>query len=44
VLGRAPRAEQEALEACVDEAIRELPGIINGDWTKVMQRLHSFKA
>jgi len=44
VLGRAPRAEQEALEACVDEAIRELPGMITGDWTKVMQRLHSFKA
>lgn len=44
VLGRAPKAEQDALDACIDEAIGELPGIIKGDWTKVMQRLHSFKA
>jgi len=44
VLGRAPKAEQEALDACIDEAIRELPGISQGQWSAVMQRLHSFKA
>lgn len=43
VLGRAPRAEQEALDACIDAAIDELPGMLDGDWTRVMQRLHSFK-
>ena len=44
VLGRAPRAEQDALDACIDEAIGELPGMVEGNWTAVMQRLHSFKA
>ena len=44
VLGRAPKAEQQALDACIDEALRELPGMVAGDWTRVMQRLHSFKA
>lgn len=44
VLGRAPKAEQEALDACIHEAIRELPGISQGQWSAVMQRLHSFKA
>ncbi len=44
VLGRAPRAEQDALDACIDEAISELPGMVDGNWTAVMQRLHSFKA
>ena len=44
VLGRAPKAEQQALDACIDVALRELPGMIAGDWNHVMQRLHSFKA
>ncbi|SFQ55578.1 peptidyl-tRNA hydrolase, PTH1 family [Halopseudomonas formosensis] len=44
VLGRAPRDEQQALDACIDEALREVPGMLAGDWTRVMQRLHSFKA
>ncbi|TVP88686.1 MAG: aminoacyl-tRNA hydrolase [Pseudomonadaceae bacterium] len=44
VLGRAPRAEQEALDACVDAAIHELPAMLNGDWTRVKQQLHSLKA
>jgi len=44
VLGRAPKAEQQALDACIDEALREVPGMLAGDWTRVMQRLHSFKA
>ncbi|RHW19759.1 aminoacyl-tRNA hydrolase [Pseudomonas jilinensis] len=44
VLGRAPKDEQQALDDCIDAAIAELPGMIDGDWTRVMQRLHSFKA
>lgn len=44
VLGRAPKDEQQALDACIDEALREVPGMLVGDWTRVMQRLHSFKA
>ena len=44
VLGRAPKAEQQALDACIDEALREVPGMVAGDWTRVMQRLYSFKA
>ncbi|GGI87719.1 peptidyl-tRNA hydrolase [Halopseudomonas pertucinogena] len=44
VLGRAPKDEQQALDACIDEALREVPGMLAGDWTRVMQRLHSFKA
>lgn len=44
VLGRAPRAEQDLLDACIDEAVRELPDMQAGDWTAVIRRLHSFKA
>ncbi|WP_092389817.1 aminoacyl-tRNA hydrolase [Halopseudomonas salegens] len=44
VLGRAPQAEQEALDTCVDAAIRELPAMLDGDWTRVKQQLHSLKA
>ncbi|WP_223652768.1 aminoacyl-tRNA hydrolase [Halopseudomonas nanhaiensis] len=44
VLGRAPKAEQDALDACIDEAIAQVPGMLAGDWTRVMQTLHSFKA
>ena len=44
VLGRAPKGEQEALDACINAAIRELPGMLAGDWTRVKQQLHSFKA
>lgn len=43
VLGRAPKAEQDLLDACIDEAIREVPGMVAGDWTAVIRRLHSFK-
>ncbi len=44
VLGRAPKAEQQALDAAIDEALTELPGMLAGDWARVMRRLHSFKA
>lgn len=44
VLGRAPRSEQEKLEASVDFALGVLPDMLAGDWTKAMQKLHSQKA
>jgi len=44
VLGRAPRSEQEKLEASIDFALGVLPEILAGDWTKAMQQLHSQKA
>ncbi|SEQ94703.1 peptidyl-tRNA hydrolase [Azotobacter beijerinckii] len=44
VLGRAPRSEQEKLEASIDFALGALPDMLAGDWTKAMQKLHSQKA
>jgi PTH1 family peptidyl-tRNA hydrolase len=44
VLGRAPRSEQEKLEASIDFALDVLPEMLAGDWTRAMQKLHSQKA
>ncbi len=44
VLGRAPRSEQEKLEASVDSALEVLPDMLAGDWVRAMQKLHSQKA
>ena len=44
VLGRAPRSEQEKLEASIDFALDVLPEMLAGDWTRAMQQLHSQKA
>jgi len=44
VLGRAPRSEQEKLEASIDFALDVLPEMLAGDWTKAMQKLHCQKA
>jgi PTH1 family peptidyl-tRNA hydrolase len=44
VLGRAPRSEQEKLEASFDFALDVLPEMLAGDWTKAMHKLHSQKA
>lgn len=44
VLGRAPQAEREKLDASIDFALGVLPDILAGDWTRAMQRLHSQKA
>ena len=43
VLGRASKAEQQAIDNVIDEAIRVLPDAIAGDLPKAMNRLHSFK-
>jgi len=44
VLGRAPRSEQELLDTSIDFALGVLPDILDGNWTKAMQKLHSQKA
>ncbi|MBD7978237.1 aminoacyl-tRNA hydrolase [Serpens gallinarum] len=44
VLGRAPRSEQELLDASIDFALGVLPEILAGDWIKAMHKLHSQKA
>ncbi|MFC3606892.1 aminoacyl-tRNA hydrolase [Stutzerimonas tarimensis] len=44
VLGRAPRDEQEKLDASIDFALDVVPEVLSGDWTRAMQRLHSQKA
>jgi PTH1 family peptidyl-tRNA hydrolase len=44
VLGRAPRAEQEKLDASIDFALGVLPDIFAGEWNRAMKNLHSQKA
>jgi len=44
VLGRAPRSEQELLDASIGFALDVLPEILAGDWTVAMRKLHSQKA
>ncbi len=42
VLSRASPADREAIAAAIDEAVRALPLLLDGDSTKAMTRLHSF--
>ncbi len=44
VLGRAPQGEREKLDTAIDFALDVLPEMLEGDWTRAMQRLHSQKA
>ena len=44
VLKRAPKVEQECIDASIDEALRVIPEVTNCDWPKAMNRLHSFDA
>jgi PTH1 family peptidyl-tRNA hydrolase len=44
VLGKAPREEQEKIDAAIDEAIRCTEILIKQDLVSATQRLHSFKA
>ncbi|ATB64720.1 aminoacyl-tRNA hydrolase [Pseudomonas mosselii] len=44
VLGRAPRAEQEKLDASIDFALGVMPDVLAGDFAKAMRELHSQKA
>ena len=43
VLGRASKAEQQSIDAVIDEALHVLPDAIGGDMAKAMNRLHSYK-
>jgi PTH1 family peptidyl-tRNA hydrolase len=44
VLGKAPRQEQEQIEAAIDEASRCIDILFKQDIKAAMNRLHSFKA
>jgi PTH1 family peptidyl-tRNA hydrolase len=44
VLSKASPADRDAIAASIDEAIRALPLLLDGDATKAMTRLHSFNA
>ncbi|MFC3681124.1 aminoacyl-tRNA hydrolase [Bacterioplanoides pacificum] len=43
VLGKASKAEQQAIDNVIDEAIRVIPLALDGDLAKAMNRLHSYK-
>lgn len=43
VLGKAPRDEQIEIDAAIDEALRTLPQILDGEMQAAMNRLHSRK-
>ena len=42
VLSKAPQVDRDATNDTIDEAIRALPLLLDGDATKAMTRLHSF--
>ena len=44
VLGKAPAGEQRAIEESIDEALRHTANIVSGQYDKVMQSMHAFKA
>lgn len=44
VLGRAPRSEQDKLDASIGFALDVVGEMLDGDWTRAMQKLHSQKA
>jgi len=41
VLGRPSRADRQLIDAGIDEAIRALPRLIDGDWTGATHQLHT---
>jgi PTH1 family peptidyl-tRNA hydrolase len=43
VLGKASKAEQQAIDNAIDEAMRVIPYALQGDLAKAMNRLHSYK-
>jgi PTH1 family peptidyl-tRNA hydrolase len=44
VLSKAPPKERELTQSAIDEALRQLPLAIKGDWPRAMNHLHSFNA
>lgn len=43
VLSKAPPADRDATRDAIDEALRALPLLLDGDMTRAMTRLHSFR-
>jgi PTH1 family peptidyl-tRNA hydrolase len=43
VLGKAPRAEQDLLDQAIDEALRLTPMMVEGELSRAMNQLNSFK-
>lgn len=44
VLGKTPKRDREAIEACIEEALRHLPLAVEGDWNGAMNALNGFRA
>lgn len=44
VLSKAPATEQQCIEAAIDAALDALPLVIDGEWSRAMNQLHSFQA
>ena len=43
VLGKPSPDDRNAINLAIDEAVRETPTLLSGDWDKAVQRLHSVK-
>jgi PTH1 family peptidyl-tRNA hydrolase len=41
VLKKAPLAEQQKITDSIDDALRVLPELLNGEWNKAMKKLHT---
>lgn len=44
VLGRAPQSERDLLDSSIEAALKVLPEMLDGQWTRAMQTLHTQKA
>lgn len=44
VLGRAPQSERDLLDGSIEAALKVLPEMLDGQWTRAMQTLHTQKA
>jgi PTH1 family peptidyl-tRNA hydrolase len=43
VLGKVSKADEQVINACIDEALYVLPTAIKGDWENAMNQLNGFK-
>ncbi|MGM0482115.1 MAG: aminoacyl-tRNA hydrolase [Pseudomonadota bacterium] len=43
VLGKAPAAEQQLIDDCIDEASRSIDTLLTEGWGPALQRLHSYR-
>jgi PTH1 family peptidyl-tRNA hydrolase len=44
VLGKVTKADEQAINTCIDEALYVLPTALKGDWENAMNLLNGFKA